>query len=107
MEWAKVISGIRWRVRIWWEGLLTDRRIAFTYGHGGEKYTVNLKFRPFISTVYETLIFDADSLYAAQQIAQRGNLALKRWAPYLLRKDADLPGVGFQYSKPEVLKGVQ
>jgi hypothetical protein len=75
------------------------QRIKFTWG-GGKTYTVYLQFVPGLSTAYEPIVYEVPSCYEAQQVAQRFNAALKRWAPELLEDDAELPGVGFQYSKP-------
>lgn len=75
------------------------RRVKFTWG-GGETYTVYLRVVPGLSPVYEPVVYGVRTCYDAQQVAQRFNAALKRWAPELLEDDAELPGVGFQYSKP-------
>jgi hypothetical protein len=81
-----------------WERLTVNPRIRFTWGGGpGQSYTVNIRFESLFSVVYETVFRGIRSCYEAQQIAQGANLALKRWAPRLLHKDADLPGMGFQY----------
>lgn len=85
-----------------WDRLTINPRIRFTWGGGpGQSYTVNLRFESLFSVVYETVFRDVKSCYEAQQIAQGANLALKRWAPKLLHKDAELPGMGFQYSSPK------
>jgi hypothetical protein len=78
-----------------------DRRISFTWG-GGRLFSVFLRMVPSLSAVYEPLIYSLESHREAQLVAQRGNQALKHWAPHLLRDDAELPGIGFQYPYPEV-----
>lgn len=98
------IKRLAWKLRFAWENLTRNRRIRFTWGgtDSGGYYTVFLRTVPAISAVYEPIIFGVDSCHEAQQIAALANQALKRWAPRLLHKDAELPGVGFQYSKPAI-----
>ena len=54
-------------------------------------------FNPYITDT--SIAFNFDSPAEAQRAAARANLALKRGAPRLLHKDAELPGIGFQYSE--------
>ncbi len=78
-----------------------DRRIAFTWGGAGGEYVLHLRMTPGRNPVYAPLVYGLKSCYAAQQLAHRGNQALKMFMPHLLRDDAELPGVGFQYPEPE------
>lgn len=75
-----------------------DTRIRFTWG-GGETYALYLCTG---SGRYDVIAWDIKSCHDAQRMAQRGNLALQRYQPELLHPDAELPGVGFQYSSPKV-----
>ena len=76
---------------------MRDFSIRFTWG-GGHTYNVYLCFDGVsLSPIYEPVLYGVKSCREAQEIAQRGNEALKKWAPKLLHKEAELPGVGFQY----------
>lgn len=98
------IPAILWKLRLFWENNTRYRRIRFTWGGSDAQgnYTVYLRTVPAISSVYEPIVFGVESRHEAQRIAARCNMALRRWAPRLLHKDAELPGVGFQYSEPPV-----
>jgi hypothetical protein len=96
--WLKRLA---WKLRCAWENNTRYRRIYFCWGNGyGHTYVVNLRTVPGFSAEYDTIAFNFDSPREAQQAAGRANLALSRRAPRLLHKDAELPGVGFQYSEP-------
>lgn len=63
------------------------RRIKFTWG-GYENYTVFLSFVPGLSRIYVPIVYGIKSPKEAQEIAHRGNAALKEWASELLADDA-------------------
>jgi hypothetical protein len=79
---------------------MAEMTLRFTWG-GQETYDVFLCIEGVsLSPIYEMIAPGIRSCHTAQQIAQRGNQALKRWRPDLLHPRAELPGVGFQYPKP-------
>ena len=78
-----------------------DDRIRYTWGGAGGKYGVYLCFRSLYGVVYQPVMYDLESCYEAQQQVHRLNAAIDRWRPEMLHPDAELPGKGFQYSRPE------
>jgi hypothetical protein len=81
---------------------MSETKIKFTWGGYYPNYTVYLRTKRSSNIpIYEPVVFDLPSCYESQQVVHRFNKALERWNPEILEDNAEMPGIGFQYPKPE------